>query len=225
MPEETVSCDLCHRSWSSKIPFHCTSCAQAQLYGPRIQHTLLQLETEEFGRQIEEATDLSKSKSDAQIPDLSPEKAAFVVERAEAQRALSEDRIQLISKHTESLRDETQSLRVELDAWQSRLSKRRADLETAKRVFAEQQKAKLVPVQKSIEKINVQWKSLYTNTVQARVFLCREAALLYGLMQRKRKNRSEARDVYYIGGLPIFDLRDLNSESPFRAIFQLAVIR
>ena len=213
MPEDRVHCDICHRPWSSKLLFHCTSCAQAQLYAPRIQHTLLQLETDRLGRQIEEAADVSNLTFDVQNLGLSPEKSAFVVERAESQTAISEGHIQSINKHAQSLRDETESLRVELDIWKLRLSKRRAMLDAAKRISAEQQQARLAPLHASVKQTKLRWDSLYADTVQARVFLCREAALLYGLTQRKRKNPSAGRDVYYIGGLPIFDLRDLNSES------------
>ena len=214
MPTASAQCDLCQRSWSSKLPFHCVACAQAQVYRPRIQQTLLQLETEGYAKQIEEAADLSKVDTSARKPDLSPEKAAFVVNRAEAEKAQTEVRIWSIRTHTKDLREKTQALRMELDAWKLSISKRRRDLEASKRRLAEEEKVKLALVHTAMERTKSKWEGLHAETVQARVWLCQDVVMLYGLSQRKRRSGTDAgaRDVYYIGGLPIFDLRDLNSE-------------
>jgi len=48
-------------------------------------------------------------------------------------------------------------------------------------------------------------------TLEARVFLCKEAAQLYGLQQRKRKRGSSENDVYVIEEILIADLRELNT--------------
>lgn len=213
MPESRIQCDLCHRPWSSRLSFHCTSCAQAQLYGPRIQQTLTHLEIEARGKQIEEAAEISSTGHGGQSAELRPEKAVFVVKRVEAQKAVAEDRIRSIHEHAQTFQHEIQSLRSELDAWKRRISDRRACLEAAKRKLTDHQQVKLPPIQTSIEQTTKRWEDLYRDTVQARTFLCREAALLYGLTQRRRKSRAEGRDVYYIGGLPVIDLRDLNSKS------------
>ena len=52
---------------------------------------------------------------------------------------------------------------------------------------------------------------MHSEIVNARVFLCTEAADLCGLRQRRRKKAGSIRDDYTIGGIGIVDLRDLNS--------------
>lgn len=63
-------------------------------------------------------------------------------------------------------------------------------------------------VQRDTRRINSKWKTLHTRTAEARSYLCREAATLYGLRQKRRRS---GRTDYSIGGVPIPNfLQDLN---------------
>ena len=91
-------------------------------------------------------------------------------------------------------------------------AQRRADLDAATKRLEEQTKTEVERVTKDIKRTGYHWDALHAKTAEARSFLCMEAAQLYGLQQRRRKKGTPGRDVYLIGGTPICDLRDLNSE-------------
>jgi hypothetical protein len=62
--------------------------------------------------------------------------------------------------------------------------------------------------QRDIKRLNQKWKALYTRTAEARSFLCREAAMLYGLRQKWGK---DGKLRHMIGGVTIPNfLQDLN---------------
>lgn len=61
--------------------------------------------------------------------------------------------------------------------------------------------------QRDIKRLNQKWKTLYTRTAEARGLLCQEAAMLYGLRQKRKSGKTE----YTIGGVAIPNfLQDLN---------------
>lgn len=62
--------------------------------------------------------------------------------------------------------------------------------------------------QRDTKRLNQKWKALYTRTAEARGFLCREAAMLYGLRQKRKKS---GKTEHTIGGVAIPNfLQDLN---------------
>ncbi|KAJ0421003.1 UV radiation resistance protein and autophagy-related subunit 14-domain-containing protein [Aspergillus carlsbadensis] len=70
----------------------------------------------------------------------------------------------------------------------------------------------LTSIQNNHKRTDHLWNSLHTKTAEARIFLCREVASLYGLRQKVRKRDNGLKESYMIGGVNIFDLRDLNGK-------------
>lgn len=65
--------------------------------------------------------------------------------------------------------------------------------------------------QRDTKRLNQKWKALYTRTAEARGFLCREAAMLYGLRQKRKKS---GKTEHTIGGVAIPNfLQDLNGNT------------
>ena len=138
---------------------------------------------------------------------------SWVIERAAAEQAVSEERTQEIHDHVKALREEIQNTKAEIAARKARLQKRRSEFASAKQLSKGQTGA-VENVEKGTLRTKHRWDTLHNKTAESRLFLCREAALLYGLQQRKRKKGGLGRDVYFIGGVPIADLRDINSMGP-----------
>lgn len=209
-----MQCDICQRPSSTRLPFNCTTCAQNTLYGPRIQQAQLLLETESIGREVETYVGSIQKAKDASSNNANSSAIhpTFGIERATAERLVLAEQTEKIMAQTKLLRDQTEEMKRYLSNKRKEHSKRRSDLEDAKKVLLQRQITNLEPVQKSIKRTQSHWEVLHTKTVKARRFLCEEAAELYGLQQRKRRKGVTGRDLYYIGGLPIPDLRDLNSE-------------
>lgn len=210
-----MQCDICKRSSSSRLPFHCTLCAREALHEPRIQLTLILLQQEALGLDVERNVArqkdtrygiLSKAGTDAQEPSPS-----WALERVTAEHVASDVRTNAILSHVQALRTQTEDIKAEISRKRKNLASRRSKLESAVQNILQRQTSAIEPVEKGVRRTEHRWDTLHAATLEARVFLCREAAQLYGLQQRSRKRGGPGKDVYVIGGIPIADLRELNS--------------
>ncbi|KAL4927930.1 putative ZIP family zinc transporter [Aspergillus undulatus] len=67
-------------------------------------------------------------------------------------------------------------------------------------------------IRHNIKRTDHAWHSNHTKTAEARIFLCREAASIYGLRQKVRKTDNGLKEIYTIGGVSILDLREMNGK-------------
>lgn len=210
-----MQCDICLRPPSSRLPFNCTACARNALHDPRIQLVQTLLDSEAIGKDVEghlvakPAT--SKKKLAPKSPDVSP---TWTLGQTVGEQVASTERTQDTLSHVEALRKETDNMRNEVAKRKSKLLRRRSDLKSATDALSQREAVAIDPVEQGVRRMEHRWDAMHTKTAESRVFLCREAAQLYGLQQRKRKRGGPGRDVYLIGGIPIADLRDLNSRYP-----------
>ena len=210
-----MQCDVCRRYWSSKLPFNCTTCARNTLYETRIEQaqTLLQRETAGNGViGIVGATESNTSSSKVPGKENATSTKTWELERASSARVNSLDRTQAILSHSDALRKELKATRESIAKRKALLSQRRSDYDSASHQLSQRRAAALEPVENGIIRTQTRWDALHDRTVESRVFLCREAANLYALQQRKRRRGVLGRDNYTVGGVPIVDLRDLNSK-------------
>ena len=171
------------------------------------------LRTESLGKEVEQivvGTKTDRARSSAGIKTSDPN-STWTVHRAASEQVISENKTQRVLSHVEALREETQKIKSEIAARKVRLIRRRSEFNSAKQELSQSQASDVEPVDKSIKRTEHRWEVMHNKTAESRLFLCREVALLYGLQQRKRKKGGLGRDVYLIGGVPIADLRDLNS--------------
>ena len=141
----------------------------------------------------------------------------WTVHRAAADQFISEEKTQTAQKHIEALREETRKVKAEIAERKVRLLRRRSEFASAKQELSQSRANAVEPVDKSIKRTEHRWDVMHHKMAESRLFLCREVALLYGLHQRKRKKGGLGRDLYFIGGVPIVDLRDLNSRHFFHS--------
>lgn len=215
-----MQCDTCHRQPSSRLPFNCTLCARDALYQPRVQLAQALLQKDEIGKEVEQnVADVAKSSKDYNAKSIKRSEPkpnpSWTVQSAAAERALSDDRTASSLDHVQILRDEIRKTRDDISERKARFQRRRSEFASAKQELSRKQNSGTEPVDKGIRRTEHRWGLMHKKTAESRLYLCREAALLYGLQQRKRKKGGLGRDVYFIGGVPIADLRDLNSMQPF----------
>lgn len=207
-----MQCDICLRSSSSRLPFHCASCARDVIYEQRILLAQTLLDSEAAGKAVESSIAVGPTsgpiKASAKIMELSP---AWALEQAIAEEFASVKRAESIMSHVDALRKETEMARSDIARRKAGNVKRWSDLKSTT-LAAQREAEALESVKKGVERMERRWDMLHTRTMESRVFLCREAAQLYGLQQRIRKKAGSVRDIYMIGGVPIPDLRDLNSK-------------
>lgn len=210
-----MQCDICHRPGSSRLPFYCALCARDALYHQRIQLAQTLLHRESLGKEVEQFTTttskLKPSSSKASKPSESQPSPFWTIQNAAAGRVLSEEKTESTHYHVQILRGEIQNTKDDIAERRTRFHRRRSEFTSAKQELLQSQADGIEPVQKSIGRTQHNWDLMHKKTADSRLFLCREAALLYSLHQRKRRKGGLGRDVYYIGGVPIADLRDLNS--------------
>ena len=214
MDDCIMQCNICHRSPSTWLPFNCTRCARNAIYEPRIQlvETLIQHETNTAELEGKVGVQISKSTKDEPGTKVQRQTAhpAWILEQVRAEQAAAKERTQDILSHVEALRKETEGMKAAIAERRSVLSRHQANLQTARNALADQRSLAFDPLDKGIRRMESRWDAMHTKTAESRVFLCHEAARLYGL--RKRKKAGAGRDVYSIGNVSIFDLRDLNGE-------------
>lgn len=207
-----MQCDICLRSSSSRLPFHCASCARDVIYEQRILLAQTLLDSEAAGKAVESSIAVGPTsgpiKASAKFMEPSP---AWAFEQAIAEESASVKRTESIMSHVDALRKETEIARSDIARRKAGNVKRWSDLKSTT-LAAQREAEALESVKKGVERMERRWDMLHTRTMESRVFLCREAAQLYGLQQRIRKKAGSVRDIYMIGGVPIPDLRDLNSK-------------
>lgn len=210
-----MQCEVCQRPPNNRLPFNCTLCARSALYQPRVQLAQTLLQTEALGKEVEqnvtrvEQTNKTTKTASTKVPELNP---TWTIQRAAAEQRASEEKSRHIYDHVQALREEIQKTKAEISARNKTLQRRRSDLASAKQELSQCRPHPVEDVERGMRRTEYRWDTLHNKTAESRIFLCREAAVLYGLQQRKRKKGGLGRDVYVIGGVPIADLRDLNSK-------------
>ena len=212
-----MECDICRRPASSRLPFHCITCARNVVYESRLLYAQVLLQKEALGKDIEHAV-ATRARMDAsrltqkisQRYDDSPVNK-LLLERLNDEQTIATERTQDNLQHIQALREETIRFKADLVKRKKSLAQRKAALNSAKRDLARHQAVDLELIQTAINKIEHRCQALQTMAVEARIFLCKEVAALYGLQHRKLKKGEVGRDNYIIGGNPIIDLQDINS--------------
>ena len=216
-----MNCDICSRAPSTRLPFYCPTCARSGLYEQRIEVAAILLEKEAKGRQIEKdsaawrlpAEDLVDparitAETDGQIP------RNWVVHAISREQAESATRTQALAGHIERLRARLKEKRNDVTRRRGELERRYADAESAKYQIKEREAVILSGTQNSIKRTEQRWNALHAMAVDSRVYLCKEAAALYGLRRLVESENDGSKDIYILGGVPIIDLRDMNGK-PF----------
>ena len=173
------------------------------------------LEKERLGRKIEnvvtthpQGSEKLDKKSKNEDTGLSQ---AWSQETVKARKVDSEERAGEIQKHILILREEVKTARDEISQRKARLEKQREEFESIKASLPARRTAVTNKLADSMRKGSQSWLAIHKRTTDTRAFLCREAALLYGLVQKKKTRGGVLVDQYSIGGLPVVDLKDINS--------------
>ncbi len=216
-----MQCDICSRSESSKLSFRCTTCTRNSLYELRLKNAQTLLQKENIGHQVQAAIAGTPSlTATAKVvkgrnPDTQHDQSAhqWAFEQFSNRGIESGERTQEILGHIDCIRNAIEAGKADIAWRRAQLSQRRSEVASATRGLAERRAVVLASLVKGTMKTDKSWNAMHKEIVNARVFLCTEAANLYGLRQRRRKRGGMIKDDYTIGGIAIVDLRDLNSRS------------
>lgn len=210
-----MQCYICHRHSSTGLAFNCALCSRDVLQQPRIRLAQSLLERESLGKEVEHriSTDAPLSAKTTRGPksEFDNSKSAWNVQRTASDQTISEAKTEVIVSYVEALRKEIRSIKGEIMTRKAKLLGRRSRFDSAKLETAQNEQTAEEAAEKSIRRTRHRWEIVHDKIIESRGFLCKEAALLYGLQQHKRRKGAPGREVFSIAGLPIADLRDLNS--------------
>lgn len=223
-----MSCSICNCSASNRTPFYCPTCARSHLYTLRYENARVLLEKESIGKEVEAAvagdTEVQRrrqqqnakanpttSANNPTRPTDRNGKPKWDVQAAQTEQARASERIRTMRECMETLRTENEQRKAQIRQMKLQLKQRRSDAESANFQLTDRRNAALANIQNGIKRTEHLWHSLHNKTAESRIFLCREAAFLYGLRQEVGKREGGKKsEKYYIGGVQIVDLRSLN---------------
>ncbi|KAI5798839.1 UV radiation resistance protein and autophagy-related subunit 14-domain-containing protein [Geopyxis carbonaria] len=186
-----MQCAICER-YAQKMS--CVECAQNGLWQLRMKYLFESSGKDSAAEKVQEYIE-------------SP--AGLLCARATPKTAI-QNRIQDVKVTTARLKLLLQTDKDRLVAARVEAAVRKTRLDEL-REFARRQEPIAESTQRDIRRQNHKWKALYNRTAEARSFLCREAAGLYGLRIKRKKS---GRVDYLIGGVPIPNLlNDLNAQT------------
>ncbi|KAK3116401.1 hypothetical protein LTR53_003265 [Teratosphaeriaceae sp. CCFEE 6253] len=212
-----MDCAVCLRGFNNnRRRAACASCARAALYEPRIQQVSALLERE---KQHMHAEALVRPGNDGVIAAL-PHDADYdaigigirkhAFDKAREERQVVETRIDGITEKANELRQQISDYRTWAAKQKDAHRQRRVEIASELKKLECQKPRVLDPVQLATRKASQRLEKVHNRTVDARAFLCREAALLAGL-QRRRGAKGKAE--YWLGGAPIPDMRELHGRT------------
>lgn len=212
-----MRCTICHRPSSSALPFNCTACARDTLYQTRISIAHALLEHEAAGSQVEQtlktfpSTQIKLPALASSIPQLHP--PSLALDSTSVHREAVSQQNQLMLQGSKLLREEAARIRDEIASRKDRNLARKIELIAARKELARREAVDVASPEKAAARVRNRWDTLHNRTAESRLVLCKEAASLYGLEKQSTCDAGLATDVYFIGGLPIYNLKDLNSKS------------
>ncbi|KAJ5628346.1 hypothetical protein N7490_010574 [Penicillium lividum] len=212
-----MSCHIC-TSVHSRLPALCPTCARNRLYQLRLEHTQILLEKESISNQIQIAVTDNHSlnqhlKSEVGLSETDHDSSCrWALQTILSQQAGSISREDAVAQQIKKLREENEAKRADILERKARLDRRRSDAESAQYQLGEREAAILTGLQNTTKRTEHLWHTLHSKTAEARIFLCREAAHLYGLRQ-KASRKGDASQTYSLAGLAIIDLREMNGKT------------
>lgn len=202
-----MQCDICIRTGGGRLPFLCPTDARNRLYESRIQNAQILLENDALEKQVSSV--LTQCSEDKDLKGSSEAWNAADVSTGISEKDQAEDRTRQIIAQADELRAKVDTARKEIALRKGAIARRKSDLASASNGIESRRTRQIEEVEKAMRMTKYKWNQGHNTTASSRSFLCGEAAKLYGL-RRVRKNGGS--EEYRIGGIPIPDLRSLNSE-------------
>jgi hypothetical protein len=208
-----MQCQICFRTGGHKLPFLCPTDARNALYELRLENARILLEKDALDEQISaivsHKADTDPTKS--QDKELNKPQTLWEIGQNDSESELAIDRTRQIMVTAEDLRRKVEAARVDISQRKAVINRRRSELASAVNGLEARRARQIEDAERSINRTKHKWNLMHLTMAQSRAFLCGEAAKLYGL--RRLSEPGLLPDEYSIGGVPIVDLRNMNSAS------------
>ncbi|GAB7363830.1 hypothetical protein MBLNU230_g4396t1 [Neophaeotheca triangularis] len=213
-----MSCDICAKPFKGSRKPTCVSCAQAALYGSRVQHVFSALDREKahtHGEAIFRPGNdgvLAALAEDADWDTITGGIQKLGVERKHGELEASRQRITAISEQAANLRRQMEEYREYAAEQTVRHEQRRQRMTAEAKALGDRKKTSLDSIGVTNRTMNRSLNKTHRRVMDARAYLCKEAATLGGLKHRMCKTKDgRTENDYMLGGTSIPNLKRLNN--------------
>ncbi|KAI9894533.1 MAG: hypothetical protein M1814_001887 [Vezdaea aestivalis] len=213
-----MQCCVCRRSPNSRLSFKCATCARNDVYYPRLEliSTLVQKEhiTAEVDKIINSDQEWQGQKRTSHARQ-NLKQASYSLRLLESHKATVDEEMRGINEEIDRLQQQVEQRGATIKAQKTSNNRRKSEIDSAKAALVEQEGPLDESIQSNTRRAERRWTHVHDRSIISRSFLCREAASLYGLRQRRTKRSDGSiKEAYRLGGVPLTDLRELNNNSP-----------
>jgi hypothetical protein len=206
-----ASCPMCDKHITDQHRAKCANCVNTMLYDCRFDLARVLLEKESLEKKIEAIVGPEPEEP------LDEETARLRKVWQRQQEKLEEQRVkegqEEVQRQLIIARKEVEERKAHAQALKDNLQQRRANLAMVKDAHIRNSAKKKEDLKAENERLKAQYDALHNKIVDTRALLCREAANLLRLTHYKKKTKSGIiKDRYYIAGLLLPDLKEINSE-------------
>ncbi|KAI5366180.1 hypothetical protein Slin15195_G077030 [Septoria linicola] len=215
-----MDCDICSQALGGRRKLLCSGCAQAILYGPRFRQATALLDKEKHHAQAEAVVRpgndgvLAALPQDADLDAITTGMRKHSLDQSRAESQAAELRVSSIVDKAEELKKELEKYREYIAAQKQASEARRQRLAAESAEIEKSRSRATEPVLTVTKKAAQRLEKVRGRIVDARLLLCREAALAMDFQRRKGPN---GRSEYVLGGIIVPDLRQLNVKTQAQA--------
>ena len=217
-----MNCATCDRPHSKDLPFNCVGCARGFIYNSRLDALSAILDNENLFDKVRSIHDSVVRKSTADGDGKSANENATLAARWRKEQQVlqlneTKERISTAQMEIAALRQHIQRLRDETQSMRTTLSQRRLEVEDSRKAASVGSTQRLGESSSHLARAYRSYDLLNKRTTEARLNLCREAALLMGLRHKRKRRHGEIFELYSVSGLLIPDLREISGTSDFHS--------
>ena len=198
---------------------HCTVCARTAVYPIRLDIAKVLLEKEDLGRKVEQSASSS-------IPNNTSDEVRALAQgwRSEMRRTdlhALRQKVEAQDIAGASSRSEVLQLRDAIEQKRASLAQRGKDLDITERSLLPRRQTLMDKLSQIAKRGTKSFDSIHNSSADTRAFLCREAASLLGLRQKKVRDKTgNIHERFLVAGHIIPDLRFIHStnQEPVKAL-------
>ena len=208
-----MDCDICSRALGGRRKPLCAGCAWTILYASRNQQLTSLIDREKHHAHSEAVVRpgndgvLSMLGEDADLDAVTIGMRKHSLEQSRAETESTELRINSIVEKADELSGQMEAYRQHVAAQKERVDVRRKSLAIGRSELEKSKPRATEPVHTATKKASQRLEKVRGRIVDARLLLCREAALAMDFHKRKGK---DGRSEYVLGSIVVPDLRQLN---------------
>jgi len=208
-----MECDICRRSPDKCLDFFCTACARNAAYVPRVEHARILLESNVLKTKAEEAVDAEthRRKTPPDAPASSTDGDVWQKEWKQVQATESSRHVARIKEERENTKQKSAALKAQIEELRTKIAEKKQVLDVIQSKVPQRWNEDLSQTNVAKGKVSSSLLQVQHKSIGSRATLCREAASLMRLRQRRRQRDTPGREQYSIAGLTLPDLREISN--------------